>query len=232
MTEIAGIGPRRDMKLLPYGIKTCLDLREADAIRIRKLLTVVGQDLWLELNGVKATPIRTKRTAHKMIARGGSLAGKVRDPLTLYGWLVRNIERLIEERHYHQVRTRSLSVHVSYLDEPGATGVVHLEVPTDGFAMLLEAAKVGLRDAWKQGGAATHMDLVATDLVRPGAWQRRLFDPDEDDRAGMIARVKADINARFGRFKVRSGATLFANEFYADSANEYDVCDIRGKFCF
>ena len=47
-----------------------------------------------------------------------------------------------------------------------------------------------------------------------------------------IARVKREINAHYGRWKLRSGATLFANAFYLDSANDYDVCDIRGKFCF
>ena len=44
--------------------------------------------------------------------------------------------------------------------------------------------------------------------------------------------VKREINKRFGRFKLRSGATLFANQFYQDPANMHDVCDIRGKFCF
>jgi len=44
--------------------------------------------------------------------------------------------------------------------------------------------------------------------------------------------VKHEVNDRFGRWKIRSAATLFANEFYKDSANEYDICDVRGKFCF
>ena len=44
--------------------------------------------------------------------------------------------------------------------------------------------------------------------------------------------MKSAINERFGRFRLRSGATLFANAFYADGANEYDICDVHGKFCF
>jgi DNA polymerase V len=62
-------------------------------------------------------------------------------------------------------------------------------------------------------------------------WQQSLFDPP-DSRAEALALVKREINDRFGRFKLRSAATLFANDFYEDPANEYDVCDIRGKFCF
>jgi DNA polymerase V len=231
VTEIAGIAKRRAARLEPYGIRTCLDLRDAPEVLIRKLLTVVGHDLLLELRGVPMTPIRPARSPHKMISRGGSLAGRVRDPLTLYGWLVRNVERLVEELHFHEVRPAVLSVHVSYLDGGGDGGAVHLGVPSDRFDTLLEAAKVGLRRAWRPGSFATHLHLVASKLVRPAGWAQSLFE-QPDDRPGRLARVKREVNERFGRFKLRSGATLFANDFYKDPANEYDVCDVRGKFCF
>jgi len=44
--------------------------------------------------------------------------------------------------------------------------------------------------------------------------------------------VKREINECYGRWKLRSGSTLFANDWYEDPANEHEVCDIRGKFCF
>jgi hypothetical protein len=31
---------------------------------------------------------------------------------------------------------------------------------------------------------------------------------------------------------VRSGATLPLTEVYADKAQSYDICDVRGKLCF
>ena len=76
VTEIAGIGSRRAARLEHYGIKTCLDLAQASGRIIRHLLTVVGYDLWQELNGVPVQSIRPQRTPHKMISRcsvrGGS----------------------------------------------------------------------------------------------------------------------------------------------------------------
>lgn len=231
VTEIAGIGRRRADRLEPFGIRTCLDLAAASGVRIRQLLTVVGHDLWLELNGVPAQPIRPERTAHKNIARGGSLAGRVSDPVTLYGWLVRNVERLIEELRYHRVRPRTLTVYLNYQDADSSGCTVTLCVPSDRFDVLLDASKLGLRRAWRPGRAATHMHVVASSLVRPCAWQASLFE-QPDPRLDAIADVKSEINERFGRFRLRSGATLFANQFYADGANEYDICDVRGKFCF
>lgn len=231
VTEIAGIGGRRAARLAPHGIRTCLELADASGLLIQKLLTVAGHDLWLELNGVPAQPIRTERTPHKNIARGGSLAGRVSDPVTLYGWLVRNVERLIEELHFHGVRPRVLSLWLAYQDAEAAGTSVNLCVPSDRFDVLLDAAKLALRQSWRPGRTATHMHIVASRLVRPPAWHRSLFEPD-DPRLEAVARVKQEVNERFGRWKVRSGATLFANDFYDDPANEHDVCDIRGKFCF
>ena len=72
---------------------------------------------------------------------------------------------------------------------------------------------------------------MASCLVRPHAWQQSLFE-QSDPRQDAIAEAKRSINEEFGRFRLRSGATLFANEFYADGANDYDICDVRGKFCF
>lgn len=231
VTEIAGIARRRAARLEPFGIRTCLDLADASGLLVQQLLTISGHDLWLELNGVPAQPIRTERSPHKNIARGGSLAGRVSNPSTLFGWLVRNVERLVEELRYHVVRPRLLTIYVNYQDADHAGGQVHLNVPSDRFDVLLDAAKLGLRKAWRPGRTATHMHVIASRLVRPSGWQQSLFEQD-DPRLDALQRVKHEVNDRFGRWKLRSGATLFANDFYSDPANEHDVCDIRGKFCF
>src|SRR5207248_3220162 len=120
-------------------------------------------------------------------------AGRVRDPLALYGWLVRNVERLIEELHFHQVRPRVVSVFVNYHDaEPGGCSV-NLCVPSDRFDVLLDAAKTGLRRCWRPGRDATHMHVVASCLVRPHAWQQSLFE-QPDSKLETIADVKRRIN--------------------------------------
>ena len=58
-----------------------------------------------------------------------------------------------------------------------------------------------------------------------------LFDAP-DPKKEAVAKVKAAVNARFGRFKLRSGMTLYLPKVYADPANDFDVCDVRGKICF
>jgi hypothetical protein len=75
------------------------------------------------------------------------------------------------------------------------------------------------------------MHLNAMKSRRPGYVQQGLFE-EPGDRARAVAKVKREVNARIGRFALRSGATLPLYDVYRDEAQSYDICDVRGKMCF
>jgi DNA polymerase V len=77
----------------------------------------------------------------------------------------------------------------------------------------------------------THLHVLATELRRGKGVQLSLFD-QPDPRKDAVAAEKAAINDKFGRFTVRSGATLHLPAVYKDPSNAFDVCDVRGKICF
>lgn len=80
VTEISGIAGRRAAKLLPNGIRPCLDLADVPGHLVRQFLTKTGYELWLELRGEPVAPIRAERPAHKNLARDRSRMGNVSDP--------------------------------------------------------------------------------------------------------------------------------------------------------
>ncbi len=231
VTEISGIAGRRAARLAPYGIRTCLDLADADGGLVKRLLTSTGFDLWLELNGRPVTTIRPERIPHKALARGGSLMGNVSDPKVLWAWCVRHVERLIEELRYHRVRTAAVGVDLAWKDGFGTGGSAELDAPSDRFDALLDAARTALRRAYVPGATATHMHVVAADLRRGVGEQLTLFHRP-DPRKDAAEQAKAAVNARLGRFKLRSASTLYLPAVYADPANDFDICDVRGKVCF
>jgi hypothetical protein len=183
------------------------------------------------LNGESVIPLNTVRPAQKVISRGGSLGEATADSTKLWAWAVRHLERLVEELEHHRVRTATLEVWVGYVGGFSRTGVGRLDAPSDDFFRLLEAVRQGLRRAYSQGVAVNRLHLIATRLERPGFRQPGLFD-EPDEKAGVIANLKREVNAQVGRFALRSGATLPLAEIYRDGANGYDVCDIHGKTCF
>ncbi len=231
VTEISGIAGRRAARLAPYGIRTCLDLANADGKLVKQLLTKTGHEIWLELNGTRVTSIRPERPPHQTLARGGSLMGNVEDPVVLWAWAVRHTERLIEELDYHNVLAGKLSALVQYKDGTGLSGDATPEVPTARFDLLLDAVRVALRRAYQPGRVATHMHLVASGLRRGRGQQLSLFTPP-DPKKDAVAEAKRLVNLRYGRFKVRSAATLYLPAVYRDPANGFDICDVRGKVCF
>jgi DNA polymerase V len=229
--EITGIARRRADKLAALNIRTCLDFADADRRVIRSLLTRVGESLWYELNGDPIQPILTKRPAHQTIARGGSVGKATTDQNYLWAWLVRCLERLIEELDFYHVQPGRLAVEISYADAGGSSAQADLAVPTDRFDILLDAARCAYMAAMTPGMKVNYLHLIASELQSPQYRQGGLFEPPAEP-AAAIAAVKRQINGRLGRFTVRSGATLPLSEAYHDPAQSYDICDVRGKICF
>jgi DNA polymerase V len=157
--------------------------------------------------------------------------GNVDDPEMLWAWCVRHVERQIEELEYHNVRTTALAVHVAWKSGDSTGGAASMPTPTDRFDALLDAARLALRRAYVPGSTATHLHVLATELRRGQGFQLSLFDKP-DPKRDAVAAAKREANEKYGRFKVRSAATLYLPRVYADPANDFDVCDIRGKICF
>ena len=99
-------------------------------------------------------------------------------PLGQGRWLVRNLERLIEELCFHEVRPATPSFMIAYHDADATLLRVPLTLPSDRFDLLLDTARTGLRACWRRGTIATHMHVIASDLWS-GPQQLSLFDPPD-----------------------------------------------------
>jgi nucleotidyltransferase/DNA polymerase involved in DNA repair len=228
--DVTGIGRRSAAKLYGHGIHTCLGLISAPRRLIRQLLTIRGQWLWHELRGEPAYPILTKRPAHKTLSRGGSLGVATADPLRLTGWLVRNLERMVEALDHHQVHANKLTLSLGFKGGGSWGGSLLMDEPTARFDLLAEAGEKLLGRA-NVRRPVSRMHLWAEKLTRRDIVQGVLF-PADDPAAQKAAEVKREVNRKLGRFAVRSGDTLPLQDIYADGAQSYDICDIHGKQCF
>lgn len=226
--EVTGIGGRSAEKLRLRNIRTCGDFRRSSSKMINKLLTKKGELLWWELHGEAVAPIQTVRPLHKTIARGGSVAGSVDDPTLLHAWIVRNVERLIEALCFYRYVAENLSLILNLKSGHHIGTSASLPQATNSFEILLPTAMELMKRLLPAGAKITHMDLVAEGLSSAGIHQLSLFDAP----ASRVDRIKQLVNAKMGRWAIRSGATLPLVEIYSDQAHAYDICDIHGKSCF
>ena len=144
VTEITGIAGRRAARLAPWGIATCLDLARADRRLVRTLLTASGETLWWELNGEPVQAIHARRPTHKALSRGGSFGESTAEPVVLYAWLVRNLERLIEELRFHDVAAGRLTV----------VRPVQVRAHRRGHARRWRSPATGSTSCWRRPGLA------------------------------------------------------------------------------
>lgn len=231
--DISGIGERSRRKLEQHGIRTCWDYVQADRKLIQRLLTITGECRWHELRGEAIQPIQTQRPAHKIIGRGGSLGGATSDINRLVAWVARNTERLIEELDFHDVLTKQLAFAIAFKEDGGWSGRVVFPEPTATFYDIATAAKDMLHIAYRaETRRVSHMHLMAERLSDRRVVQRSLWPNTEAPAVQSVAVVKREINEKLGRFLVRSGDTLDLKDIYDDEAQDFDICDIRGKICF
>ena len=128
---------------------------------------------------------------------------------------------------FHGIMAGRMTLVLDYKDGPTVSRDATFLSPTNRFDLFVEA----LRSVWPKlawPGRLYRMHYFASELQYPGRRQLCLFDtPIRDPRA-----VERQINERFGRFKLRSAATLPLAEIYVDDAHGYEICDVQGKTCF
>src|SRR5262249_14933327 len=132
---------------------------------------------------------------------------------------------------FHEVRAGRLAVWVAYRNGRAGEGRASLAPPSDRFDVMLDALRPCLRRAWIPRVPAQRMHLFAESLAPRSTTQLGLFDPP-GGRGDVLSRLKHEVNARHGRFVLRSAATLPLAEVYRDRSNSFDICDVRGKMCF
>ncbi|MFO0958788.1 MAG: hypothetical protein U0800_15370 [Isosphaeraceae bacterium] len=94
--------------------------------------------------------------------------------------------------------------------------------PADRFDDLLDPFCACLRACYVRGASATRMHLFAEQLAPEGLTQLSLFD-DPASPGDVVDALKEEVNARHGRFALRSAATLALPEIYADPATCREV---------
>ncbi|MFO0815842.1 MAG: nucleotidyltransferase [Gemmatales bacterium] len=221
ISEVAGIAGRRTRRLEPYGIKTCYDYISTPVSTIRQILTVEGAKLWNELRGDPVSAILTERKRYKILTRGGSIGAATSKPDRAWAFVVKNLERLVEELHHHQLKTGRVEFHLeqrSYDYEMyHFSAGTNLEAPANRFDILVEIFELLFRRTYQRRLLVSRMHLLAHRLEPAESAQRGLFEPpDEPERT--LAQTKRRINREVSRFALRSGATLPIQDWYDDPA--------------
>ncbi len=211
VSDVWGIGAASTNKLLRYGIKTARDLRDADDVWVRKLLTVVGLKLVHELRGIPAIDWEETVSPKKGICCSRSFGESV---TTLEGlqqalatYVSRAAEKLRRQNSLANVVTIFFHSNPFNGDEPyQRSGVIAFPTPTATTNEMIRFVSDAAAKLYKPGTRLKKAGVILTGIVENSNCQLSLFY--ERDRQHDTALMSAldKINDRFGSRTMRFGA--------------------------
>ncbi len=180
VAELWGIGRRGALKLKVEGIHNALQLRDADPVFIRKLLTVTGLNLQMELRGIPAIREEIPVT-HSTIISSRSLGRKVSELETMRQATAFHAARAAEKLRGKKLQAQMVSVRIQTayyrVDQPQHDEMVSVKLsrPSLDTAVLISAAERGLERIFRHGYAYAKVMVMLTELSKPGDGQAELL---------------------------------------------------------
>jgi len=201
--DVWGIGRASAPKLRAVGIQTAADLRDMAPRQARAMLTVSGEKLVRELNGIHcddlelAPPPRKGiavtrsfgkpiTTLEEMMQATGFYATRAAEKLRPYGVLAPSMRVFMHTSPHREGPSRSVGTTVGF------------PTPTWDTRELVHAATTATRSLWANGYAYAKAGVMLDGLTTPAETPRSLFDEPDPVREKLLTTLDS-INSRFGR---------------------------------
>lgn len=211
VADIWGIGRRSAEKLIANSIENAWQLREAPHYHIRKLLTVAGARIALELRGVKCLPFEILQTKKHSITCSRSFGQTVTDFHDVKEAVLHFLLRAMDKLRRHHLSAKYVNVFLStdrFRPEPydySASKTFKSIYPTDNAFELQERALLTLAEIFREGIKYRKAGITLSGLVLNNKLTGRLFDTDEYQKQINLQNAINEINRKFGRDTVRFG---------------------------
>src|SRR5262249_45082591 len=208
--DVWNVGPAYSAMLERSGIRTALELRDANDEWVRNRMTVVGARIVQELRGVQCFPfIQTPKVKQQLcVSRSfGSPTEKLQDLRAAVAFFT---SRVAEKLREHRLLAGELSVffHTDrFKDVPQYAASARLSIApkSDSTLELLPLALKGLNQVYREGFAIRKAGVMLNDLDLADAAPRRLWDAALYELHRRLMAAVDSLNAKWGKDAVRLG---------------------------
>ncbi|MBJ7550107.1 translesion error-prone DNA polymerase V subunit UmuC [Marinomonas ostreistagni] len=203
--EVWGVGRRLTKHLQARGLRTALDLADADPKMIRREFSVVLERTVRELNGISCLELESMAPTKQQIVCSRSFGeritqkGELKEALAKY--VARAAEKLRQETCLAQVLQVFIRTGVFNPNERhySNSASVKLSAPCDDTRAFLAAMEPLFESIYRPGFRYAKAGVMLTDFYQPNTYQTDLFYPEEDrERSKNLMDVLDKIN-RQGR---------------------------------
>ncbi|MDX1605116.1 MAG: Y-family DNA polymerase [Candidatus Competibacterales bacterium] len=209
LTALWGIARRWAARLEAFGIRTALDLREADPAPLRRHFGSVLEKLHHELNGVSCLALDQVPVPRKQIIASRSFGQPLVTLDAILPMVAEHVSRAAVRLRAQGSVAGALGVclHTNRFAERAqyhARRFLALDPPTADTARLVAAAVALVRDLYRPGYAYAKAGVELIDLRAGERAQQALFGAGDPPRRRRLMTALDTINTRFGRGTLRT----------------------------
>lgn len=200
--HIWGVGLKRSVALKKMGIRTALDLREADVSRIRQRFGVVGVRTVYELRGMCCYRLEENPPFKKSITVSRSFGEPVEGveglEQAVSSYASRAGEKLREEGLAAEVMSVFVMTSRFVRDSYFNSCTVVFPAATNNTIELIRGACHGIEKLYRRGFRFKKCGVVLSSLVPERQVQGNLFEKSGREKAGSLMRAVDSVNLRLG----------------------------------
>lgn len=220
VSDVWGIGKAHTQFLHQHGIKTALQLRQADDQFIRNHMGIVGLRLVMELRGVSCFELEQCPPPKKGITCARSFGKAITQLPEMEEAISNYVTRAAEKVRAEKLAVTNLSVFLhtnQFKDVAQYSNSIALKLPvgTDTTHELIAAALQGIRKIWRDGFAYKKAGVMFVGLVPASQVQADLFDGKDRIRSKKLMAALDSINGRFGSGTLQYASSGIAKEWKA-----------------
>lgn len=205
VSEVWGVGSRLTPRLEALGIRTVLELRDANPRRIREQFSVVLQKTVEELRGTSCLPLELTTPPQQQIMCSRSFGRDVVDAHELREAALTYVSRAAERLRKQQLIAGGLTIFAhtnpfANLPQYSRTLTIPLPVATDDTRILASYTAAAIAKIFRPGFRFKKAGAMLTDLRPRTARQATLFaSVDDQERRSRLNVAMDSLNTRFGR---------------------------------
>ncbi len=209
--DIWGVGRQWSAWLEGQGIKTALDLKRADAKQVRAKMTVVGERIVRELNGISCLPLDLLPAPQKGITVSRSFGQLLGDKEPIRQALLRYVGRAAEKLRRGNLMAERLTV-FARTDRFNPARPCYsrmlsttLPFPTDYTPDLIKPAMRLLDAIYKPGLTFQKCGVMLTALCPVERTRRDLFEVRDPERQARLMQALDRLNETYGSRTIHFG---------------------------
>lgn len=210
--DVWGIGYRSNLKLKAQNILTAWQLREMDNRFVRRLLTVTGARIALELRGIKCLPFELSSVKKHSITCSRSFGQTIANYELMKEAVLFFLTRACEKMRHHNLAAQAITVFISTdrfrpVPEPFSNSATYSSTyPTDSNQEIQEWALQTLERIFKNGFEYRKAGIILSGLVSSEKLTKRMFEDKRFEQQHKLMKAIDEINQKFGKDTVRFGS--------------------------